>query len=410
MSKDERDMKSEQGEKEDSALELSPGYQGVSPPVEKLPEYVERGSRTRAWVDRVEQIARAAETLGQSRVIAIDAEFAQARPRAQGNTSTGPRLALLQLAIEGQCFVIDTLRIQDLSSLASVVSNPAISVLLHGAGADLRVMAERGLVVAHYYDLEAASRSIFGQSESSLAAMLLRAFGVRLDKSLQRTDWTRRPLPPAMIAYAARDAEMTLALYGWLRRHYAPILLLHDSANLEAPVPAWMEPFLRGHTSLPPELALAEAIRAGTATSQEQALRDCEAALASLVHPMLRSRLLRLITDLGFTSLAPSIEPLLHASTFDERAAAVRALSRLDGDRYKEAIRPLLHDPVFDVRKAAQLALRSSGSKEPKIHHAAPTRRADGSRSWTIGGEQEGEEGDNGADDWKARLRSMMKE
>jgi hypothetical protein len=410
LSTNERDAKSEPGKKEDSALELSPGYLGVSPPVEKLPEYEGRGNRTRAWVDRPQQLARAAETLGQAQVIAIDAEFAQARPRTQGIISGGPRLALLQLAIEGQCFVIDALRIQDLSPLASVVGNPGISVLLHGAGADLRVMAERGLVVAHYYDLEAASRSLFGQSESSLAAMLLRAFGVRLDKSLQRTDWTRRPLPPAMIAYAARDAEMTLALYDWLRRHYAPILLLHDSANLEAPVPAWMEPFLRGHASLPPDLALVEAIQAGTVASQEQALHDCEAALASLVHPMLRSRLLRLITDLGFTSLAPFIEPLLHASTFDERAAAVRALSRLDGNRYKEAIRPLLHDPVFDVRKAAQLALHLGGSKEPRMHRAMPMRNADGSRSWTIGEVQEGEEEDGGADDWKARLRSMMKE
>jgi hypothetical protein len=38
---------------------------------------------------------------------------------------------------------------------------------------------------------------------------------------LQRADRARRPLTPAAVAYAARDAEMTLALYNWLRRHYA---------------------------------------------------------------------------------------------------------------------------------------------------------------------------------------------
>ena len=97
-------------------------------------------------------------------------------------------------------------------------------------------MAERGLNVAHYFDLEATSRSIFGQHESSLAAMLQRAFHVRLDKSLQRTDWTRRPLPPAMVAYAARDAEMTLALYYWLNEHYSWALKLHESTNLQEPV------------------------------------------------------------------------------------------------------------------------------------------------------------------------------
>ena len=122
--------------------------------------------------------------------------------------TTGPRLALLQLAIASECYVVDALRLRDLEPLSAVVANADLPVLLHGAGADLRVMSERGLHVAHYFDLEATSRSIFGQHESSLAAMLQRAFNTRLDKTLQRTDWTRRPLPPAMIAYAARDAEM----------------------------------------------------------------------------------------------------------------------------------------------------------------------------------------------------------
>ncbi|HEV2473169.1 MAG TPA: hypothetical protein VGS41_10920 [Chthonomonadales bacterium] len=415
MSRNERDTRSEPGEGQEPADEIAAGYLGVSPPVERLPEFGGQGGHgTRAWVDRPEQLAMAADALRQAQVIAIDAEFAQIRSHAQGTAaSSGPRLALLQLAIEGQCFVVDALRVHDLSLLASVVGNPAISILLHGAGADMRVMSERGLVVAHYYDLEAASRSIFGQRESSLAAMLLRAFNVRLDKSLQRTDWTRRPLPSAMIAYAARDAEMTLALYNWLQRHYATFLRLHDSVNLEAPVAAWIEPHLRVHSPMSPDVALAEAILAGTVASPEQALRECAAALAGLVHPMLRSRLLRLITDLNFTAMAPAIEPILQASTFDERAAAVRALSRLDGERYKDAILPLLQDPVFDVRKAAHIALRVTEPKEPKIQRAAPVRRADGSRSWTVGGNaetQDGDEGDGGADDWKARLRSIMGE
>src|SRR5207248_4462367 len=129
-------------------------------------------------------------------------------------------------AIERLCFVVDTLRLSNLAPLAAVLEDPTVIVLLHGAGADMQVMAERGLIVVHYYDLEATSRSIFGQQESSLAAMLHRAFNIRLDKSLQRTDWMRRPLPSAMVAYAARDAEVTLALYYWLNRHYPDILKL----------------------------------------------------------------------------------------------------------------------------------------------------------------------------------------
>lgn len=379
-----------------------PGYLGDSPPYGKLPEKGER-----SWVDRPEQLQRAADVLKQAAIVAIDAEFAQARSYNQSSTSSSaPRLALLQLAIEGQCFVVDALRLRDLSPLASVVDNREIRILLHGAGADLRVMAERGLFVAHYYDLEAISRSVFGQHESSLAGMLMRAFNTRLDKSLQRTDWTRRPLPPAMVAYAARDAEMTLALYYWLSQHYPWAFALHDSDNMQVEVAPWIEPFLHGTSPLPADVVVAEAIRQGSIRDREQLVTDCRAALPVLVYPLLRSRLLRLISDLALTQLAPEIEPLLKSPAADVRASAIRALGRLDGERYKEQIRPLLADPVHDVRKAAQTALRLPGQKSSKPGMATPVRNVDGSRSWTIGAPDE----DDDEDGWKARLRSLTGE
>lgn len=379
------------------------GYLGTTPPQGQLPP---KGQRV--WVDRPEQLLQAVERLEQAPVVAIDAEFTQARSHVQVEIS-GPRLALLQLAIDGQCYVVDALRLRDLEPLNAVVANSAHLVLLHGAGADLRVMAERGLDVAHYYDLEATSRSVFGQHESSLAAMLQRAFNVRLDKSLQRTDWTRRPLPPAMVAYAARDAEMTLALYYWLQEHFAWALRLHESSNLQEPVATWIEPFLRGSTPLPPEVIVAEAIKQGSVRDQEQVCDNCREALLSLTHPMRKSRLLRLITDLSLLQLVPEIKPLLLAATADERAAAIRTLSRLGVEDARDLIEPLLQDPVYEVRKAAQTALRFSGQKEPRNQWATPKRQADGTRRWTIGDATPAENSETGGDDdWRARLRSLM--
>jgi 3'-5' exonuclease len=390
-------------EPEDDLVPVQPGYLGVTPPPGQPPP---KGQRT--WVDRPEQLLHAVNVLKQSNIVAIDAEFTQVRSRTQGDLSTAShRLALLQLALDGQCFVVDALRLNDLSPLSAVVENPAVIILLHGAAADLRVMAERGLKVAHYYDLEAACRSIFGQHESSLAAMLQRAFHVRLDKSLQRTDWTRRPLPPAMVAYAARDAEMTLALYYWLDKHFHWALKIHESTNQQEPVAAWIEPFLHGTSPLSADVAVAEAIEQGN-LSQEQLYVDCRSALATLTYPMRRSRLLRLLADLGLVELAPDIEPLLSAQTADERAAAIRALYRLEGEQSKALIRPLLHDPVQDVRKAAYTALRSHVSNEPRGQSTMPVKSADGTRSWTVG--EASESSDSNEGDWKARLRSLMGE
>ncbi|HEX6480873.1 MAG TPA: ribonuclease D [Ktedonobacteraceae bacterium] len=386
---------------------LPPGYLGVSPAPGQLPV---RGERT--WVDRPEQLLAAVNALQQSPVVAVDAEFTQLRTRTQTDAfTTSQRLALLQLAIDGKCFVVDALRLNDLSPLNIVLENPGIIILLHGAGADLRVMAERGLNVAHYFDLEAASRSIFGQHESSLAAMLQRAFHVRLDKSLQRTDWTRRPLPSAMIAYAARDAEMTLALFYWLKEHFPWALELYDSMNLLTQVAPWIEPFLRGSSPVPVELAVAEAIEKGTILNMEQVYADMKAALATLTHPMRLSRLLRVIADLSLVDLAPNVEPLLHARTAEERAGAIRTLSRLGAEQSKTLITPLLQDPVQEVRKAAQTALRTIPHKEPRPRKARPVRNPDGTRSWTIGENDEVDRQKPTDDnDWKARLRSIMGE
>jgi len=388
---------------------VQPGYLGVTPPRGQPPA---RGER--AWVERPEQLQQTVNALAQARVIAVDAEFTQARPRAASTAgeqaATGPRLALLQLAIEGKCFVVDALRLHDLSPLKTVMENPETIILLHGAGADLRVMAERGLNVAHYYDLEATSRSIFGQQESSLAAMLLRALNVRLDKSLQRTDWSRRPLPPAMIAYAARDAEMTLALYSWLLQHYPAALKLHEHSTEQETVAAWIEPFLYGTSPVSVEVAIAEAKARGK-LSDEQIYSDSRAALATLVSPMLRSRLLRLIADLSLVEIAPDLLPLLQAGTAEERAGAVRTLGRLGYQSAQEEIALLLKDPVYDVRKAAQTALRNlSSNREPRKQKAVPARRSDGSRQWVVGAAED-EAASGGEDnDWKARLRTLLGE
>ncbi len=380
------------------------GYTGVTPSLGQLPS---RGERV--WVDRPEQLLTAVAALKKASVIAIDAEFAQGRSHSQHHAqSSAPRLALLQIAINGTCFIVDALRLNDLSPLASIVEDSSYSILLHGAGADLRVMADRGLEVAHYFDLEATSRSIFGQHESSLAGMLQRAFGYRLDKSLQRTDWLRRPLPPAMVAYAARDAEVTLALYYWLDTHYHSILKMHEYIEEPLPVAPWIEPFLYGTAPLSAEMAVNEAKKQGLIQNKAQVVTDCREALRVVMRPLYRNRLLRLIADLSLTQLTPDIVPLLHSAASDERASGARTLGRLGVKSVQDSIRPLLADPVDDVRKAAQAALRNLGDKETKPKQTTPTTSSDGTRTWTVGQGEQTNTSSTDDDPWKARLRAMM--
>ncbi|MEO7002603.1 MAG: hypothetical protein ABI068_12385 [Ktedonobacterales bacterium] len=327
-------------------------YRGLVAPSIPVPAW-----KRRLYIDRPADLRAFAEELHVARVLAIDAEFVTLVRRAPDDPSH--RLTLLQFAFDNDyraSYVVDALRLADLSPLQAPLQSAHPLKLFHGVSGDLRVLASRGLEVRHLLDLEAVSRAIFGQRESGLQTMLLRACGVRLDKSLQRADWSRRPLTAAMVAYAARDAEMTYALYDWLAANYAPYTALYEVPADDAPLPVapWIASCLAGGRSRSVEQALEDAGLLDQIATQQEPLRQ---ALALVRYPGQRTRILRIITDLDLRGLAPDIRPYLAALAAEERAGAARALGRLNDRDATELIRPLLDDLVADVRQAAQTAL-----------------------------------------------------
>lgn len=382
------------------AADDSNRYRGESLPTEPQPPTAQR-----FWIDRPEMLAQVTPRLREARVLAIDAEFVTVT-RTEGAGATH-RLALLQLAIPGNCFVIDAWRLADLISLQPVFTDRTVLKLFHGMGSDARVLADRQLVADHTLDLEAVSRSIFGQRESGLATMLNRAFGMRLDKSLQRSDWTRRPLPPAMIAYAARDAEVTLALYDWLRRNYGWAVALYiDGWEIAdwAAIARWLQPFARGERVQSLEMAIQDA---GLTGDRETLVQDCRTALHILRYPSVRSRVLRVAADLELIELEPEARQMLQALASEERAAAVRTLGKLRLPGAVDLVLPLLADPVADVRRAAQLALEWLNNPAPEQTPPANRYRA-GSGRWVVETSGEDTPSTTSPSDWRSTLRAMF--
>jgi hypothetical protein len=381
--------------------DIEAGYRGTSAPPVVAPEW-----RSRLYIDRPSDLHELARTLSKAAVLAIDAEFVQLRVHHPGDPSH--RLSLLQFAIDDDhhtSWVVDALRLYDLSPLRDPLESAGIIKLFHGVSADARMLASRGLVARHYVDLEAVSRSIFGQSESGLQAMLQRACGVRLDKSLQRADWGRRPLTTAMVAYAARDAQMTYVLHGWLRDNYPWALHLHEVNADEAalPVAEWLRPLLEGGRGRSVEMTVAEA---GLSGKTQIVTRDLRAALTMARHPAERTRLFRIIGELGLKGMADELRPYLASLAAEERATAARALGRLHDADARPTLQSLTHDPVEDVRLAARHALEHRSSAASKVMReeggaGAPKR-------WISVGDDDSEGDSPTVDDWRAALRKQF--
>ena len=124
------------------------------------------------------------------------------------------KVCLLQLARGGAVWLVDPLAGLDLAPLFAALSTRRL--LLHGADYDLRLLARgHGFTPSALFDTMLAAQ-LLGEREIGLAALLSSRLGVTLDKSSQRADWSRRPLAPALVAYAASDVLHLHALVALL--------------------------------------------------------------------------------------------------------------------------------------------------------------------------------------------------
>jgi ribonuclease D len=147
--------------------------------------------------------------LRDSAEYALDTEFHRER-------TYWPRLALVQVAwrsnTDGEQHValVDPLAV-DPEPLGSVLAGPSIMVA-HAATQDLEVLARAcGVLPTTLFDTQVAA-GFLGYGSASLASLAERFLGVRLTKGDRLTDWSRRPLTPSQISYAASDVAYLLAL------------------------------------------------------------------------------------------------------------------------------------------------------------------------------------------------------
>jgi ribonuclease D len=156
------------------------------------------------WIDRTERLAAQAAEVGPG-PLAVDLE-------ADSFHHFREKVCLVQLAFAGRDLLVDPLAGVSLEPLRPVLASREVRKIMHGADYDLRLLSrDHGLAVAGVFDTMIAAR-LTGERAFGLAALLAKHLGVELDKSHQRADWSRRPLPPAMADYAVADTRHLVAL------------------------------------------------------------------------------------------------------------------------------------------------------------------------------------------------------
>jgi ribonuclease D len=120
------------------------------------------------------------------------------------------KVCLAQIEVDGDVFLIDPLAGVPLAPLLDRLRTRRL--LMHGADYDLRLLfRDADFRAGVLFDTMIAAQ-LLGEREIGLSALLSSRLGVSLDKAHQRADWSSRPLPRAMTAYAAADVAHLPAL------------------------------------------------------------------------------------------------------------------------------------------------------------------------------------------------------
>lgn len=158
-----------------------------------------------------EALQELCHALGKGDYIAIDTEFLREK-------TYYARLCLIQVANDDVIACVDPLALHDLAPLWDVFFDTRILKVLHASRQDLEIIHDlTGRVPTPIFDTQIAA-TVAGHEESISYSRLVESIcGEQLDKTLSRTDWSRRPLSAEQIRYAEDDVRHLRPIFKKLR-------------------------------------------------------------------------------------------------------------------------------------------------------------------------------------------------
>jgi ATP-dependent Lhr-like helicase len=132
-----------------------------------------------------------------------------------------PRVCLMQVATpSGDTWLFDNDGVEDMAPFAEVLQNDQIVKVIHNALFEKLVMRQYGVSIFNVFDTLTVSRRLRKDVEGghSLKAVCKRELNMDINKKYQCSNWSRRPLSPEQIDYAALDAEVLVTLYEIFRK------------------------------------------------------------------------------------------------------------------------------------------------------------------------------------------------
>ena len=159
-------------------------------------------------ITTTDPLAQACTRLAKHPYVTIDTEFLR-------ESTYYPILCVMQLASPDEAVVVDALAPDiDLAAFFALMADERVLKVFHAGRQDIEIIWHRAGLIPHpVFDTQIAAM-VLGHGDSiSYEQLVQRITGDHLDKSHRFTDWSRRPLSKAQIAYAISDVTHLRDIY-----------------------------------------------------------------------------------------------------------------------------------------------------------------------------------------------------
>ena len=163
-----------------------------------------------AYIHTTAELHQFCEHARTAGLLALDLEFIRERTYV-------PQLALIQLAVDDACAIVDPLEVQDLSPLLELITSPELVKVLHAAAQDMEILYWHSRKIPlRIFDTQLAAAMVGLGEQLAYSRLVETLLGVTLTKEETYSDWLQRPLSPSQVAYALDDVRYLPALHAIL--------------------------------------------------------------------------------------------------------------------------------------------------------------------------------------------------
>ena len=159
-------------------------------------------------ITRTEELKVVCDRMAKHRYVTVDTEFLR-------ESTYYPLLCVAQMATEDESVVIDALAPGiDLAPFFDLLVDEKVVKVFHAARQDIEIVWHMSSKIPHpIFDTQVAAMVLGYVDSISYDQLVQRITGDQLDKSHRFTDWTRRPLADAQLAYAISDVTHLRDVY-----------------------------------------------------------------------------------------------------------------------------------------------------------------------------------------------------